>query len=171
MAERRADPLPFLSKPLRLSALTRAILDAVGGRTQSEVREVVAKFESLGLHVLLAEDNIVNATVAKRRLERWGCTHREVVNGMEAVAAAAEERFDVILMDVSMPVMDGLSATKAIRRRESGARTPVIAMTAHAVKGDRERCLQAGMDDYLAKPVNANEMYEKLRSWGKRSLA
>jgi len=171
MAERRADPLPFLSKPVRLSALTRAILDAVGGRTQSEVREVVAKFESLGLHVLLAEDNIVNATVAKRRLERWGCTHREVVNGMEAVAAAAEERFDVILMDVSMPVMDGLSATEAIRRRESGARTPVIAMTAHAVKGDRERCLQAGMDDYLAKPVNANEMYEKLRSWGKRSLA
>jgi len=171
MAAQTTEARPFLSKPVRLAALSRAVLDAVGGKTHPEPREAAATFAPLGLHVLLAEDNMVNATVAKRRLERWGCTHRDVVNGMEAVAAVAEERFDVILMDVSMPVLDGLSATEAIRRRESGTRTPVIAMTAHAVKGDRERCLQAGMDDYLAKPVNANEMYEKLRSWGGRPPA
>lgn len=168
MVEQSTEARPFLSKPVRLAALIRTVLDAVGGKVRAEQREEVAAFAPLGLHVLLAEYNMVNATVAKRRLERWGCTHRDVVNGMEAVAAVSEERFDVILMDVSMPVMDGLSATEAIRRRESGTHTPVIAMTAHAVKGDRERCLEAGMDDYLAKPVNANEMYEKLRVWGGR---
>jgi CheY-like chemotaxis protein len=110
--------------------------------------------------VLLAEDNAVNQRLAASLLERRG--HKVVIaaNGSEAVEAIQRQPFDVILMDVQMPEMGGFEATSAIRalERESGARVPIVAMTAHAMKGDRERCLAAGMDDYLTKPIDPRQL-------------
>ena len=116
------------------------------------------------LHVLLAEDGLVNQQVAVGLLELAG--HQVVVagNGREAVSSLEKQTFDVVLMDVQMPEMDGLEATAAIRKREkkSGGHIPIIAMTAHAMKGDREICLAAGMDGYLTKPILAEAMYDAL---------
>ena len=111
---------------------------------------------SASLNILVAEDNPVNQRVATAMLKRRGHRISVAVNGAEAVRMAAAEAFDVVFMDVQMPEMDGLEATQAIRRAEAGSghRLPVIAMTAHAMNGDRERCLAAGMDDYLTKPVS-----------------
>jgi two-component system sensor histidine kinase/response regulator len=111
--------------------------------------------------VLVAEDTAFNQKFILRLLERWGHTAVLAEDGRKAVAAFSAGRFDLVFMDVQMPEMDGLEAARAIRRVEEsrGVRTPIIAMTAHAIKGDRERCLAAGMDDYLSKPIDA----EKLR--------
>ncbi len=119
------------------------------------------------LHVLLAEDNVVNQRLVLRLLQKRG--HSVVVagNGREALAAAGRERFDAVLMDVQMPEMDGFEATAALRAREAGAaqHLPIIAMTAHAMKGDRERCLAAGMDDYVTKPIRAADLFAVLERW------
>jgi len=114
--------------------------------------------------VLVAEDEPVNQTLIRRLLERRGHTVRIVPNGLEATRAAATGRFDVVIMDVWMPVMDGLEATSTIRRAERGGErhVPIIAMTAHAMVGDRQRCLQAGMDAYLSKPLQADVLEKKL---------
>jgi len=118
----------------------------------------------VGLRVLLAEDNAVNQLLARRLLERWG--HAVVVaqTGVEAVAQHAQQKFDLILMDVQMPEMNGFEATEAIRAAEqvSGGCTPIVAMTAHAMKGDRERCLSGGMDDYVSKPIDSNLLAEAI---------
>jgi CheY-like chemotaxis protein len=118
------------------------------------------------LRVLLAEDGLVNQQVARQLLETRG--HRVTVanNGQEAVDLVTRETFDLVLMDVNMPDMDGLEATAAIRQREqtTGRRVPIIAMTANAMKGDRERCLEAGMDGYLAKPIRAKDLYATVES-------
>ena len=116
------------------------------------------------IRVLLAEDNPVNQKVASRLLERRGHSVVIVATGTEAVEAAARETFDLILMDVQMPVMDGLEAAAEIRAWEAcnGSHVPIIAMTAHAMSGDRERCLQAGMDDYLAKPLRSEKLFRKI---------
>jgi PAS domain S-box-containing protein len=116
--------------------------------------------------VLVAEDSPVNQVVAARTLERCGCTADIVANGVEALAALGARRYDAVLMDCQMPEMDGYAATRALREREGGARrTPVIAMTAHAMAGDRERCLDAGMDDYLTKPVRHADLDKMLHRW------
>ncbi|MCK6553181.1 PAS domain S-box protein [Candidatus Binatia bacterium] len=122
------------------------------------------------LKILLAEDNAVNQKLVTRLLERGGHTVNVAGNGHEVLAALQKERFDVVLMDVQMPEMDGFQTTAEIRRRElepgggahsglAGMHMPIVAMTAHAMKGDRERCLEAGMDGYVAKPVRAAELF------------
>ena len=124
------------------------------------------------LHVLVAEDNPVNRKLVTAILAKRGHIAFTVVNGREAVAAAKSDAFDVILMDVQMPEMDGLEATAAIRKSEEGTEVHVtiIALTAHAMKGDREICLAAGMDGYLTKPINAQELFALLESLGRIPL-
>jgi CheY-like chemotaxis protein len=127
------------------------------------------------LRVLLAEDNTVNQMVATGLLKSVGHTVRVAANGHEALAALAEEPFDVILMDVQMPEMDGFEVTTALRAAETAAgvrrRLPVIALTAHAQKGDEEECLRRGMDDYIAKPIQPRELYRVLGRFGPRTAA
>jgi two-component system sensor histidine kinase/response regulator len=124
------------------------------------------------LHVLWAEDNRVNQMVATRLLEKRG--HHVVLagNGEEALAALAQRSFDLVLMDVHMPGMDGVEATKAISKKEksTGLHQPVIAMTALAMTGDRERCLAAGMDGYLTKPIDLQKLDEALAVYADRRV-
>ena len=117
------------------------------------------------LRILLAEDNLVNQKLAVRLLEKAGHVVVVALNGMLAVEITGRERFDLVLMDVQMPVMGGLEATAAIREREilhSARHLPIIAMTANAMKGDREVCLTAGMDDYVAKPIQSRILAETI---------
>ena len=116
------------------------------------------------LHILLAEDSFVNQKLVVTLLEREGHAVTVVGNGRAALAALAAESFDLVLMDVQMPEMDGLEATAAIRVRErqTGGHMPIVAMTAHALKGDRERCLEAGMDEYISKPIHVRQLLETI---------
>jgi CheY-like chemotaxis protein len=116
--------------------------------------------------VLIAEDTPVNQIVAIRALLRCGCRAHAVKDGYEALEALLAQRYDAILMDCQMPEMDGYQTTGELRRREvGGRRTPVIAMTAHAMKGDLEKCLAAGMDDYVSKPLRHQALVEVLERW------
>jgi len=156
----------YLTKPIRQSDLLDAILKVLlkEGRvvSKAETRPGVAQLppSARPLHILIAEDNAVNQRLASRILEKRGHTVVVANNGKEALAALDRESFDLVLMDVQMPEMDGFEATTAIREREKGtdAHVPIVAMTAHAMKGDRERCLKAGMDDYVSKPLQAEEL-------------
>jgi len=120
--------------------------------------------------VLLAEDNLVNQRVVQRILEKEGHQVVVVANGLEALQALQQNTFDLVLMDVQMPFMDGLEATRAIRKNEAtgNGHIPIIALTAHAMKGDRDKCLAAGMDAYLSKPIRAAELFNILQIHGKR---
>jgi PAS domain S-box-containing protein len=163
----------YLTKPIAQSELWKAIQLMLARRpalvgpapliTRHSMRE-----RRRSLHVLLAEDNVVNQKLAVLLLQKQGHTVVAAGNGEEALAALAQQPFDLVFMDVQMPVMDGLEATAAIRQREQQSHThiPIIAMTAHAMQGDRERCLAAGMDDYLSKPMKAGELEAALdRVW------
>jgi two-component system sensor histidine kinase/response regulator len=116
--------------------------------------------------VLLAEDNTVNQTLAVRLLEKRGYSVIVASDGRAAVEAFEKDQFDVVLMDIQMPGMDGFEATAAIREKEklTGGHIPIIAMTAHALKGDQERCLSAGMDSYLSKPIRTSELFSRIES-------
>jgi two-component system sensor histidine kinase/response regulator len=157
-----------LVKPLTRAALLSAITSALaaGAGRPAAARRVVPRPEgSSGLRVLLAEDNPVNQRVASALLAREGHAVTIVATGVAAIAAVSSQQFDVIFMDVQMPEMGGLEATAAIRQLEkcTGTRIRIIAMTAHAMHGDRERCMEAGMDDYVAKPIRIDELREALR--------
>jgi two-component system, sensor histidine kinase and response regulator len=131
--------------------------------TRNSIREQTARFN---LRVLLAEDNPINRKVAVQMLEKSGCRVTAADNGRQALENLATEVFDVVLMDVQMPEMDGLAATRAIRATEASYRdVPIIAMTAHALEGDREMCLAAGMNDYLSKPIRARDLLAKIARW------
>ena len=120
----------------------------------------------LPCRVLLAEDNTVNQMLAVRILEKHGYWVEVVGDGRQAIETLQSQVFDMVLMDVQMPVMDGLKATAMIRREEAdtGEHIPIIAMTAHAMKGDREKCLDAGMDGYVSKPIEAKKLLDALRA-------
>jgi signal transduction histidine kinase/DNA-binding response OmpR family regulator len=164
----------YLVKPIARQELADAVRRALGGPKTVLTLENAPTPRSIptqptgSLRVLLAEDNLVNQKVAVRLLENQGHRVRVVADGRDAVAATAEEPFDVVLMDVQMPVMSGLEATAFIRKREAAAaapRTPIIALTAHAMVEDEQRCRQAGMDDYLTKPVRAETLRVMLARW------
>ena len=112
------------------------------------------------MNILLAEDNLVNQKITTRMLEKLGHAVTVVGNGREALDATGRQTFDLVLMDIQMPEMSGFEATETIRRQESGSgrHLPIIALTAHAMDGDRERCLESGMDGYLSKPVRGEEL-------------
>ena len=156
----------YLLKPIKQSELLAAVQLALGIATPRErAAETVERARRMGpLRILLAEDSIVNQKLAVALLEGEGHSVTLVTNGHEALEALEHALFDLVLMDVQMPDMDGLEATTVIRDREkrTGKHLPIIAMTAHALKGDRERCLDAGMDGYIAKPIRALDLFDAI---------
>ena len=159
----------YLVKPVRESELLGAIRKALGTGAATIPRAASGAAEALPcltrsdgapLRVLLAEDNLVNQRLAQRILEKHGYHVTTALTGIEAVDRHSRENFDVILMDIQMPGMDGMAATAAIRdhERTAGGHVPIVAMTAHAMQGDREKCLAAGMDGYISKPVSSQQL-------------
>jgi signal transduction histidine kinase/CheY-like chemotaxis protein len=158
----------FLLKPVRKSELLAAILSILGQRSETSVDCLslppTPPRVTKRLRILLAEDNPINQAVVVRMLENMGHMPTIVHDGQQALSMSGSGDFDLIFMDVQMPVMDGLTATRTIRGKErtTGSRIPIIAMTAHAMKGDSERCLEAGMDGYLSKPLSSRGIEEIL---------
>jgi PAS domain S-box-containing protein len=154
-----------LMKPVRPSELLEAVMVAVGRQAPVETRMVDAPEQELprlpALKILLAEDGKANQRLARALLEKWGHAVDVAGNGQIALDRWRSDSYDLILMDVQMPVLDGLEATRRIRalERSGDGHVPIVAMTARAMKGDRERCLAAGMDEYVAKPVRKQELY------------
>ncbi len=177
----------YLSKPIRREELRRALTGALADLSpapaeapQKSAVEVKGptwraplKSATAPLRILLTEDNLINQRVAATLLQREGHEVFIANNGVEALRAFEERPFDLILMDVQMPQMDGLEATAAIRRREKarGGHIPIIAMTAHAMADDRERCLAAGMDSYVSKPIDIRTLLETIDQWCPRPVA
>ena len=160
----------YLVKPIRPSELLETICQILPGGAPRKPANLVTrhtlKEDRRRLRILLAEDNAVNQKLASRLLEKRGHTVTVTENGKAALAALETEFFDLVLMDMQMPEMDGFEATKAIRESEQrsarGRHIPIIALTAHALKGDQERCLAAGMDAYVSKPIRTSELYETI---------
>ncbi len=153
----------YVIKPVGQSELLNAILTATGAEPRADVpAEPCRKTKPTGrpLRILVAEDNPINLELAARTLEKMGHSVLTAGNGRQALAALDHATFDLILMDMQMPGMDGLEATQLLRERErvQGGHVPVIALTAHAMKTDRDRCLAAGMDDYISKPIRRAEL-------------
>jgi PAS domain S-box-containing protein len=168
----------YLSKPVKHSDLLDALVTLYGVSTRTQVRVAAppGRPRTGALRVLVAEDNLVNRKLVSRLLQKRGHRITAVDNGRAAVAAITGPRaktFDVVLMDVQMPEMNGLEATGAIRRYEEprGVHVPIIALTAHAMQGDRERCLEAGMDAYLAKPIDVDELIATVEACSERASA
>jgi PAS domain S-box-containing protein len=161
----------YLTKPVKQSELLEAIMKVLGSPSGEAQREPVLTRHSLGpssrsLLILLAEDNEINQQLMIHILRNAGHDVVLANNGREAVAAVEKQRFDVVLMDVRMPEMNGFEATELIRSREAGTRrhVPIVALTAHAMKGDRERCLEAGMDSYVSKPIQPRALFEAIET-------
>ncbi|MEQ1893693.1 MAG: response regulator [Planctomycetota bacterium] len=162
-----------LTKPVRQQAMHRALAQLMGRTDLAETLPPALPAKAAGdgprahRRVLLAEDNPVNQVVAQRMLERLGCRVECVPDGRRALARLAEGRFDLVFMDVQMPELDGYEATRALRARErfSGERTIVVALTANAMEGDREKALASGMDDHLTKPLKLERLQQALERW------
>ncbi len=163
----------YLVKPVRQAELREAILHSLGMNPSAGLVRLAAAVssgtEQAQPRLLLVEDNLTNQRVAVQLLTNKGYSVVVAGDGLEAVEEFRYQRFEAILMDIQMPRLGGYDATAAIREmeRHTGGRTPIIALTAHAMKGDRELCLEAGMDDYLSKPIRPQELYEKLEKWVK----
>jgi CheY-like chemotaxis protein len=161
----------YLLKPIRQSELREAIARVLGAQEQKGAIPLITRYSlqdarepSASLRVLLVEDNLVNQRLATRLLEKRGHFVSIAADGREALAALEKDSFDLILMDLQMPEMDGFEATTVIREKEkaTGNHLPIVALTAHAMKGDREKCLAGGMDGYLTKPIRPPELDELL---------
>jgi PAS domain S-box-containing protein len=169
---RRIGIQQHLLKPVKQSELLDAILMSLGpgGRLRRQLADAPALRELPQLRILLAEDSIPNQTLAVGVLNRWKQQVTVVENGLQAVQAVQDRPYDLVLMDLQMPELDGLAATAMIRElerdgklpRSPQSRLPIIALTAHALKGDRERCLEAGMDGYVSKPVRQHELHSEI---------
>jgi len=166
---RELDIAAYLTKPVRQSELLDAILTVLGSAPCKQPHGTLVTRHSLRegkrlLHILLAEDNVVKQKLAVRLLERQGHTVEVAGDGREALETLAKQSFDLVMMDVQMPEMNGFEVTAAIRsrERENGGHLPIIAMTAHAMKGDRERCFEAGMDGYMSKPIRVKDLLETI---------
>jgi CheY-like chemotaxis protein/HPt (histidine-containing phosphotransfer) domain-containing protein len=178
---REAGFVSCLTKPVRHSQLFDAVMDAIAGPGARRDASAGAAGAEAGAvrgsrwsaRVLLAEDNEINQEVARELLAEAGCEVVVVGNGEQAVRAVGSAEFDVVLMDCQMPVMDGWEATRQIRKLEGGgaARTPIVALTASAVEGDRQRCLEAGMDDYVTKPIDPEMLLEAIRRFRRSGAA
>ncbi|HEY6618901.1 MAG TPA: response regulator, partial [Steroidobacteraceae bacterium] len=167
----------YLTKPVRVRELIDAVARVMSGgprQWQMETQPMITlnmltqpqAVQRFAGHVLLVEDNFVNQKVAVRFLERLGCTVEVASNGAEGVAACKERQFDIVLMDLQMPVMDGMTATRKIRDWETSGHIPIIALTANAMTGDRELCEAAGMDGYLTKPIEVERLRNILAKFG-----
>ena len=169
----------FLAKPIYQSELFNAVMDAFGktavktetARTRFTTRASIYKDRLRGCRILLAEDNPTNREIATAVLASAGIQVESAANGREAVAAVQAGTFDAVLMDIQMPEMDGFEATRIIRGIQAVQHIPIIAMTAHAMKGDEEKCLAAGMDGYVSKPINQDRLFHTLWRNIKRPVA
>jgi len=169
----------YLVKPIRANELRDALLGVISLKVQEAPPQELAWCQTpredqrpqTGLRILLAEDNRVNQYFALRLLQKRGYEVVLVGSGREVLAALEKQTFDLILMDVQMPEMDGFEATTAIREKEkaTGTHVPIVAMTAHAMAGDRERCLAAGMDNYVSKPIRSQELFAAIAASGSAS--
>ncbi|MBN2616115.1 MAG: response regulator [Bacteroidales bacterium] len=164
----------FLTKPVKQSVLYHAILKIMGvsdGSVQKEktqlLESILERLQSLSgeTRVLLAEDNIINQRVAAAVITKIGLQLDIAGDGTEVLEALQEREYDIVLMDVQMPILDGLMTTKKIRENPKMKHLPIIAMTANAMKGDRERCLEAGMNDYMSKPIKLETLIGILEKW------
>lgn len=158
----------FLTKPVKQSALHDVLMQVLGGQPikvlpTSKSSEIEQLAHSLPLRILVAEDNLVNQQVALHLLQRMGYRADVAGNGLEVLEAISRQPYDLVLMDMQMPEMDGLTATRQICQMELAERPKIIAMTANAMLGDRELCLEAGMDDYISKPIRVQELVQALR--------
>jgi CheY-like chemotaxis protein len=162
----------FLSKPVKPGALRDAVVAVLTGTAVREAARPERPSADAGLaarrplRILLAEDNAVNQKLALRLLERMGYPADVAANGLEAIAALEVAPYDVVLMDIQMPELDGLEASRRIRSRWPDRRLRIVAMTANAMEGDREACLAAGMDDYVSKPIRPDELAAALAAAG-----
>jgi PAS domain S-box-containing protein len=163
----------FLAKPIKQSTLFDAIMESFDRKDLIDLPESEASSELIidspkwqNIHLMLVEDNIINQTVAKEILGQAGIHPDVMNNGQEAVEAVSQKQYDIILMDIQMPVMNGFQATKEIRKKFSAESLPIIAMTANAMKGDREACLDSGMNDYVSKPIKKDDLFSVLHKWG-----
>ncbi|WP_031482093.1 hybrid sensor histidine kinase/response regulator [Maridesulfovibrio frigidus] len=156
-----------LGKPLKQTILFETILNIFGHDSDvKQISEPILYNELMfkGFKALLVEDNPINRQVAIQILKTTGLTIESAVDGLEAVKMVAENSYDIVLMDIQMPIMDGYEATKAIRTELKLNDLPIVAMTAHAMRGDKEKCLQAGMNDYIPKPIDKNQMMSTIKA-------
>ncbi|MEW6057924.1 MAG: response regulator [Bdellovibrionota bacterium] len=166
-----------LMKPLKQSYLLDAVIQTMSGpleetQTTAIPRQAESQKQAHPAKILIVEDNTTNRRIAVMQLEELGYVADAVTNGLEALAALEKTNYDIILMDCQMPEMDGFQATAAIRKKEENSRhTVIIAMTANALEGDREQCLEAGMDDYLTKPTKVQNLRFTLERWLKKAHA
>jgi two-component system sensor histidine kinase/response regulator len=169
---RQADAAGFdrvLVKPVCASVLFDTVIGLFGQQASSltfKPPQVTHRYRFDGLRILLAEDNELNQQVALELLRAVGADVSIAGNGAIALEMVAQTHYDLILMDMQMPVMDGLAATRLLRERKTSGNTPpILAMTANVMAGDRERCLAAGMDDHIAKPIDPDRLYAALQRW------
>jgi CheY-like chemotaxis protein len=151
----------YLTKPITPSQLHRVLTNIISmqmAQKSEQTRAVDKEIQTSSLRILLAEDNVTSQKVAKQMLRRLGYRADVVANGIEALQALERQPYDLVLMDLRMPEMDGLQATRIIRQRWPDNGPKIIAITAYALQGDKEKCIDAGMDDYISKPIRMNEL-------------